>query len=74
MFAIARPINGVTINGNEYLLDENDNIKLFATRESAVDFCKQFGIDPEYIEPSESDDQFLDDELLPQDFVECEFC
>ena len=41
---IGRPINGISINGLEYMLDENGDYKLFNTKEEAKEFLnsKQF--------------------------------
>jgi hypothetical protein len=36
MYAIKRPINGISINGNEYLLDEFGIVILFDTRQEAM--------------------------------------
>ncbi len=43
-FAIARPINGVTINGNEYVLNENNEVMTFDTKKEAQDFLLENGI------------------------------
>tara|TARA_R100001082_G_scaffold44518_1_gene23704 strand:- start:6191 stop:6382 length:192 start_codon:yes stop_codon:yes gene_type:complete len=40
-YFIARPINGISINGNEYLLDENNRRMRFKTREECLDFIKK---------------------------------
>lgn len=40
---IARPINGISINGLEYVLDEFGEMKRFPTRCDAVDFLKDLG-------------------------------
>ena len=42
-FTIGRAINGITINGLEYLLDESENIMLFNTSEEAVTFLQKNG-------------------------------
>ena len=43
MFTVARPINGVHINGVEYLLDDDGNPRVFATQELAVLFLQANG-------------------------------
>jgi hypothetical protein len=40
---IGRPINGISINGLEYALDEHDEIKEFAGKKEAVQFLKDNG-------------------------------
>lgn len=37
-FVIAQPVEGISLNGLEYLLDENDNVKKFDTYDLAHDF------------------------------------
>ena len=44
-YTISRPINGITINGNEYLLDENDEVMKFPTEDSARTFLSENGIE-----------------------------
>jgi phenylalanyl-tRNA synthetase beta subunit len=41
MFVIARAIEGVTLNGKEYLLDKNNEVLKFGTQGTAVAFCEQ---------------------------------
>jgi len=40
-YCIARPINGISINGNEYVLNENDDIMVFDSRKSCLKFIKE---------------------------------
>ncbi len=40
---IARPINGISLNGCEYLLDQSGEIQIFRDKNSAVDFLTQHG-------------------------------
>lgn len=42
-FVIARPINGISINGDEYLLDDNGDIRKFKY-EDAVSLCVEHNI------------------------------
>lgn len=35
---MARPINGVTINGKEYLRDENDEVITFNSPQEGIDY------------------------------------
>ena len=43
MIEIARAIDGVSINGKEWLLDENGNSLKFLDQETAVEFLKLNG-------------------------------
>ncbi len=47
---IARPINGISINGNEYVLDESNEVKTFDNTTEAVNFLKENGCTDEEIE------------------------
>ena len=38
MWCIARHINGLSINGDEYILDENNDLKTFENQEDALSF------------------------------------
>lgn len=52
-FTISRPINGITLNGNEFLLDEDGEVIRFATRELAEALLHEAGysdLDGFYIE------------------------
>lgn len=51
-FTIGRAINGITINGLEYLLDESENIMLFNTSEEAVTFLQKNGFTEDEINES----------------------
>ena len=48
-YVIARPINGISINGNEYLMDSNNKILEFETRRECFEYCKSVGLDDSYI-------------------------
>jgi len=43
MVTIGRPINGISINGVEWLLDDDNKPMLFANRESAEQFLLDNG-------------------------------
>lgn len=47
MYAIARPINGISLNGREYVLDNGNNLMLFQSEQDAVNFLLSHGIDDE---------------------------
>lgn len=49
-FVIARPINGISLNGLEYVLDENGEDKTFDTKEGAYEFLKSVGYDEDSME------------------------
>lgn len=51
--AIGRPINGISLNGLEYVLDDNGNEMLFCDRAAAEDFLHKHGYTDEDIEDSE---------------------
>jgi len=44
MVAVGRPINGISINGNEWLLDDKSKLKVFADKSEAVQFLKDHGV------------------------------
>ena len=48
-YLIARPINQISINGNEYLLDDFDNEISFRTKQAFIDYCKSVGLDESYV-------------------------
>ena len=49
-YLIARPINGISINGNEYLLDKKDGEPLeFDTKEECIKHCESVGLDDSYV-------------------------
>jgi len=49
VYVIGRPINGISINGLEYLLDENDKIIKFNDRDDCLKYIteKVTDLDPE---------------------------
>ena len=57
MIAISRPIEGVSVNGNEYLLDKNNEVMQFADIQVAKDFLRSDLTD------EEMDDTFNFDEI-----------
>ena len=46
---VGRPINGITINGNEYLLNDDGEVKVFENTREAVVFLYDKGFSPEEI-------------------------
>ena len=48
-YVIARAINGISINGNEYLLDDNNEVLEFNTREESIKHCESVGLDDSYV-------------------------
>lgn len=67
MIIIGRPIEGISLNGLEYLMNEdNTNYKYFETKESAVAFLRQ-NID-EPVTDMELEDRFIFEHIdYPQD-------
>ena len=48
-YVIARPINGISLNGNEYLLDDNNEVLEFKTKEECIKHCESVGLDDSYV-------------------------
>ena len=46
---VGRPINGITLNDLEYLLDDNGEIMKFRSKEHAVAFLKKQGVSDDEI-------------------------
>lgn len=44
MIRVSRAINGITINGDEYILDKNNEIMLFENEKQAKQFLKENGV------------------------------
>lgn len=49
MITIQRPINGISLNGNECLLNDDNSLKTFETYLDAVIFCQSVDIDTDLI-------------------------
>lgn len=45
MIQIGRAIEGVSINGKEWLLDGNNDVMKFESQEKAIEFLKENGFD-----------------------------
>lgn len=58
-FIVSRPINGITINGDEHLLDEYGNVMEFNTRLEAVDYLIECGCTQEEIESFSIDEETI---------------
>ena len=43
MIIVGRPINGITLNPLEYLLDDDGKVKKFPSKKQAVSFLKEKG-------------------------------
>jgi hypothetical protein len=50
MFAIKRPINGISINVDEYLLNDDGSTKLFNSKGEARRFLLQNDINPDTVD------------------------
>lgn len=59
MIKIGRAIEGISLNGIEWLLDEKNDIMTFSDRENAKEFLKENGFD-----------SFTDEELEDSFFYE----
>lgn len=44
IFLIARPINGISINGNEYLLGADGEPVEFKTKQECIKHCEDVGL------------------------------
>lgn len=60
MIEVARAIEGISINGKEFLLDENGNTMKFESRETAFKFLKSKGF--ENLSDEEMEDAFFFEE------------
>lgn len=61
MIAIARTIGGISINGKEWLLDDEGSVMKFRSRESAIKFLESKGY--ENFSSEEFEDFFFFEEL-----------
>lgn len=59
---IGRPINGISLNGLEYMLDENGDYKLFNSKEEAKEFLNSNFEEPLTDDELEDNFMFLDSE------------
>ncbi len=50
---IARPINNISLNGLEFVLDEFGEVKRFQNKDEAVEFLKEQGLNQEDIDSLE---------------------
>jgi hypothetical protein len=50
---VARAINGISINGLEYLLQPDGNVMTFSSKEEAVECLKEHGVSDAEIESFE---------------------
>ena len=48
-YVIARPIEGISLNGNEYLLNDDGSVMEFKDKENCLEFIKTMitDVDPE---------------------------
>ena len=47
MIAVGRAINGISINGLEYILDDDNEVMLFSSVDKAKQFLAEHGADAE---------------------------
>lgn len=50
MIFVSRPINGISINGDEVLLDDNNELLLFEDETAAINWLHERGVTDEEIE------------------------
>jgi hypothetical protein len=60
---VGRPINGISINGDELLLDNDNNIMEFTSKGEAYNFLRSNGIDLTDEEMEESFNFYVNGEL-----------
>ena len=65
--AICRPINGIPLNGREYLVDSDGSAICFESEEKAKRFLKDIGFSEEDIE-----DMGIEFEEIEEDKFQCE--
>lgn len=66
-FVIRRPIEGISLNGFEYVLDgEDGDIKFFDSEEQARDFLINAGYSPEELQ-EDLDDRAIDINVWEED-------
>ncbi len=63
MISISRPINGISINGDEFLLDENNEVLLFEDETAAINWLNEHGVTDKEIEGFNFNDE---DELADE--------
>jgi len=54
MIQVGKAINGISINGNEWLLDDENNVMEFNSKDEAKDFLRENGVDIDIEEVEES--------------------
>ena len=64
MIFVSRPINGISINGDEVLLDDNNELLLFEDETAAIKWLRERGVSDEEIEGFNfnDEDELEDDE------------
>ncbi len=60
---IGRPVNGISLNGDEFLLDDDGNVMEFDSVENAKEFLRANGVDLTDEEMEESFNFYLDGKL-----------
>ncbi|NJM51954.1 MAG: hypothetical protein HC846_00375 [Blastocatellia bacterium] len=64
MISISRPINGISLNGDEFLLDEDNELLLFEDETAALTWLRERGVTDKEIEGFNFNDE---DELAEAD-------
>ena len=63
MIRVYRHINDISLNGREYLIDEDDETLLFSSKDKAFEFLTENGIEVNNEEDLEDYGIFLDREV-----------
>ena len=63
MIFVSRPINGISLNGDEVLLDDTNELLLFENETTAINWLRERGVTDEEIEGF----NFNDEEDLKDD-------
>ncbi len=69
MISIYRYINDISLNGREYLLDEDDETLLFSSKDKAFEFLTENGIEVNNEEDLEDYGIFLNKEIEGDDYI-----
>ena len=71
MISVSRPINGITLNGDEFLLDETGEVMFFADKTAAINWLHEQGVTDAEIEGFNfnSDDEDDEDDFADRIYV-----
>lgn len=60
---VGRPVNGITINGDEFLLEDDGTVMEFGSKDEAFTFLRENGVELTDEEMEESFNFYLDGKL-----------